>query len=551
MSLSIRNDSLSLQAQHRYAEHVSDANTLVARLASGTRIGAAADDPAGQALAARMASGLKGMSEAMRNINDATSMLQVAEGAMSNVTDSLQRLRELAVASGNGSYGDGDRDTLQREANQILQQITQVGRETEFNGQAVFAQETTSIGGDGQVRNVLDGLRTGWLGASEDLVRQYYGIEGKGAKLTVNLLDSDGAGGVLASVSGNRTGMALNIDMADFGSAATADGGKAPQYSDRVIAHEMVHAVMLSSTSFDFDGADWFAEGTAELIQGADERLAGDIAAAGGAANVVAGFRDAYKYSGGYAASRYLHDQLKALGVDGGIKGVMQYMSGHMEADLSTALNVVSKGRYADVGAFEADFEANGAHYIATRMNLQNADTGAIGGLDADAGPVRSARDVVQDAAMTSRDKPLRNFDVTMPENGGHTNTRRVQVQAGADAADLIELQFSAMNASALGLADLDMGNTAVAVSRIDEAIDFVDRQRVAAGASSNRLDMASANAGTMSVNLAAARDRIQDVDYASTTVKLTRAQILQQAASAILTQANGAPRAVLALLKT
>ncbi len=553
MSLSIRNNALSLMAQHKYAEHVNDANTLIARLASGARIGGAADDPAGQALAARMTSGLKGMSEAMRNISDATSMLQVAEGAMRNVTDSLQRLRELAVASGNASYTDGDRATLQHEAGQILQQITQVGRETEFNGQAVFAQETTSIGGDGKVRNVLEGLRTGWLGASEDLVRQYYGIEGKGAKLTVNLEDSDGAGGVLASISGNRAEMALNIDMADFGvaaGAAAADGGTAPQYSDRVIAHEMVHAVMLSGTSFDFNGADWFAEGTAELIQGADERLAGDIVAAGGVDNVVAGFQDAYKYSGGYAASRYMHDQLKAIGVDGGIKGVMQYMGGHMDADLSTALNVVSKGKYASVGAFEDDFLANGANYINTRMDLHNADTGAIGGLDADAGPARSARDVVQDAAMTSSARPLRNFDVVMPENGGHTNTRRVQVQAGADAADLIELQFSAMNASALGLADLDMRNTAVALSRIDEAIDFVDRQRVAVGASSNRLDLASANAQTMSVNLETARDRIQDVDYASTTVKLTRAQILQQAASAILTQANGEPRAVLALLR-
>ena len=551
MPLSINNNSLALNVQRRYAEHTNDAATLIARLASGTRIAGASDDPAGQALASRMTAGIKGMSEARRNINDATSMLQVADGAMANVSDSLQRLRELAVASGNGAYGDGDRATLQQEAGQILQQITQVGRQTEFNGQAIFAQETTSIGGDPTVRNVLDGLKTGWLGAAEDMVQQYYGISGKGAKLTVNLTDSDGAGGVLASISGGAGAMSLNIDMADFGNAATADGGHAPQYSDRVIAHEMVHAVMLSATSFDFNGADWFREGTAELIQGADERLAGDIKAAGGIDNLVGGFQDSYIYSGGYAASRYLHDQLKVAGVDGGIKGLMQAMSANPTMDLSTALNKVSQGKYADLASFEGDFLAHGADYIRTRMNLENADTGAIGGFDADGGLVRDARAVVPDAAASSSpDKPLRNFDVVMPDNGGHTNTRRVQVQAGQDAADLIELQFSTMNAAALGLADLDLGNTPVALSRIDEAIDFVGRQRVAAGASGNRLDLAVANVQTRSMNMEAARDRIQDVDYASTTVQLTRAQILQQAASAIMTQANGEARSVLALLR-
>jgi len=550
MSLSINNNALSLGAQRKFAEHTNDATRLIARLTSGARIGGASDDPAGQALATRMTSGLKGLSQAMRNINDATSLLQVADGAMANIGDSLQRLRELAVASGNGSYSGSDRATLQKEANQILAQITQTGNGAQFNGQAVFAQDSTSIGGDARTRNVLDGLKSGWLGAAEDLISKYYGIEGRGATLSVNLKDSDGAGGVLASVSGNGAAMSLNIDMADFGAAATADGGSAPQYSDRIIAHEMAHAVMLSSTSFDFNGADWFVEGTAELIQGADERLAGDIANAGGAAGVVAGFQSTYKYSGGYAASRYLHDELKAIGVDGGIKGVLQYMSQNTGADLSQALNAVSVGKYADVAAFEADFLAKGADYIATRMNLTNADAGAIGGLDADGGPSRNARDVVGGAFLTSADKPLRNFKVEMPENGGHTGVKRVQVQVGAGSGDLVELQFSAMNAAALGLADLDLNNTAVSLLRIDGAIDFVGRQRVAAGASGNRLDLVAGNTQTSSVNLEAARGRIQDVDYASTAVKLTRAQILQQAASAMLTQANGEPRAVLALLR-
>ena len=138
------------------------------------------------------------------------------------------------------------------------------------------------------------------------------------------------------------------------------------------------------------------------------------------------------------------------------------------------------------------------------------------------------------------------------PEVGGNTGVRRVQIQAGADGGNgnLIELAFSAMNARALGLGDLDVNNTAVALLHIDQAIDYVDEQRVAVGAAGNRLDLAASNNQTGSVNLQAAQGRIQDVDYASATVQLTRTQILQQAASAMLTQANGQPNAVLALLR-
>lgn len=300
---------------------------------------------------------------------------------------------------------------------------------------------------------------------------------------------------MLASVSGSTESngkvadLSLNLDMADFGSGTAADGG-------------------VTSGGFSYEGA--------------------------------------------YAASRYLHARLKELGVDGGVKGLMTYLSQNQGATLDTALDAVTNHQIASSAAFLADFHANGAAYIGTQMNLTNADTGAIGGLDADGGPARNARDVVSDVGFTSADQPLAHFNTVFPEIGGNTGVNRMQIQAGpgTSAGDLIELQFSAMNASALGLADLDMTRTAVALLHIDQAIGFVDKQRVSAGAASNRLDMAARNTQTASVILAASQSRIQDVDYADTTAKPTRAQILQQAASAMLTQANGQPSAVLALLR-
>lgn len=562
MSLSINNTSLSLHVQRQLAEHTGEVTRLVARLGAGTRIGGAADDPAGQAVSSRMRAQLGGMSQAMRSLNDATSMLQVADGALSNVTDSLQRLRELAVASGNGSYSDRDRATLQQEADGILAQITQMGNGASFNGQAIFAQTYQRGTEDKDKRAVLDSLKAGWLSSAEDMIQQYYGLQADGVGLKINLDTTDGQGGVLASVTGSTapgSDITLNVDMADFrrtgtgtgtGTGSTADGGTGPLYDDRVIAHEMVHAIMLRSTSFNFP--QWFTEGTAELIQGADERLAGALAGGQTAAGIVGTITGGgFSYEGGYVASRYLHDQLKSMGVGGGMKGLMTYLTQHRTADLDTALNAVTGGHYRNTGDFMTDFAAHGANYITGTMNLTNADTGAIGGLDADGGPSRDAQGVVPETGYGTSAQPLRNFRVVYPDlGGGGVGMHRVQVQAGAGAGDVIDMQFAAVNAEALGLTGLDLRNTAVALLHIDDALASVSEQRVQVGAYSNRMDVAASNTQTAATNMAAARSRIDDVDYADSTVQLTRAQILQQAASAILSQANGEPRAVLALLR-
>jgi flagellin len=557
MSLSINHNALSLNAQRHLADHTAEATRLIERLTAGTRINRASDDPAGQAISSRMSSQVRDMSQVMRNITEGTSMLQVADSAMANISDSLQRLRALAVQSGNGGMSDSDRGALQQEAGQILAQITLVGSGTEYNGQALFSDDVGSIGGDDRKRRVIDGLQTGWLASAEAMVKKYYGIEGDGAALTLNLDTTDGQWNVLASVSGSTqangkvTNLSLNLDMADFGGGNSADGGAAFLYNDRVVAHEMVHAIMdrsMNMTSL----PDWFKEGTAELIQGSDERLANAIAGSSATAVVTGVTSGAYSYEGAYAAARYLHDKLKEYGVEGGMKGLMTYLSKNQSATLDTALSAVTGGQIADSTAFLNDFHTNGAAFIAAKMNLSNQDTGAIGGLDADGGPVLDARGVVSDVGSTPAAQPLEHFRMAFPEIGGTTGTRRVQIQVGSGTGkdDLIDLQFGAMNAKALGLADLDMSRTAVALLHIDQAIDFVDKQRVVAGAASNRLDVAAQNTQTFSLNLQAARSRIQDADYADTTVKLTRAQILQQAASAMLTQANGQPNAVLALLR-
>ena len=552
MALTINTNVNAMSARRQaLLQDAANARSLV-RLSSGSRINSAADDAAGLAITDRMSSAIAGMDQARRNIADGTSLLQLAESAMAQVTDNLQRLRTLAVQAANATMSSNEKTALQQEAAHIVAQITQIGQQTMFNGQTVFSQDTTSIGGDASRRAVIDGLRTGWLTSAEKLIKQYYGLEADGAPLTINLNDSDGKFATLAYVQGAGadllSGLTLNIDMADFPPINHPDGGPGDMYSDRIIAHEMVHAVMARTTGW-ATLPKWFIEGTAELIHGADERLAG--AMGGGSAAVIAGVSNSNStYEGAYVASRYLHHKLKEMGVDGGIKGIMLHLSQHQSASLSDALNAVTEGAYADQDAFMVDFQANGANFIDNEMDLTNSDTGAIGGFDADGGPERSARDVMLDTTDRDPDDPLVGFTEVFPEVDTQIETNKVQIQAGYKAGDIIAFSLGPMNAQALGLGDLDMRRAQAALLHVDEALAFVAEQRVTVGASLARLDSATARLATESNNLNASRSRIKDTDFAAETTQLLRSQILQQAASAMLTQANSMPNAVLALLR-
>ncbi len=187
MSLSISTNVLSLQAQRRASVAGEDIARTIGRLTSGLRVNSAKDDAAGLAIADRMTASMNGLNQAGRNINDAASMLQVADSAMAQVTDNLQRLRQLAVQGGSSAFSSSDRDALQEEARQILASITEIATNTEFNGETVFSQDLGSIGGDKAKRAVIDGLKSsGWLTQSEKLISKYYGIQGDGANLRID-----------------------------------------------------------------------------------------------------------------------------------------------------------------------------------------------------------------------------------------------------------------------------------------------------------------------------------------------------------------------------
>jgi flagellin len=531
--------------RHAYATESALARALQ-RLSSGLRVNSAADDAAGLAITERMTSHIRGADQSKRNVNDSISLLQVADGVMANLVTNLQRLRELAVQAGNATNGKADKAALQREADQLLAGISASANQAAFNGESLFSQSTVSIGGDPNKRLMLDRLRLGWYHEAEKRIETYYGLKGDGASLNIDVDGfTDGPANVLAFVQGLIAGdgklfnLRMAFDMQDFAPPNTS--------TDRVVAHELTHAVMMRTMNF-ASLPLWFIEGTAELIHGADERLAGAVAGIGAAA-VVASVGGGFSYEGSYAASRYLHDQLKQLGVPGGIKGLMQYLNTNQSANLDTALNAVTGGVYATTAAFVADFTANGVNYITTEMNLTNADTGAVGGLDADGGAEVTSAGIISDTNQYA--EVLEGFDEHFPTLGGTTGTKRYQLQIGENVGDTMTVELAAMNASALGLDGFNLqGLAGFNLLHVDQALEFVNKQRAVVGASISRLESVTNTLTAQSENLTASRSRIADADYAIETVALAKATILRNAATAMTAQANASPQMVLSLLK-
>lgn len=572
MAVSVNTNVISLAAQRNSSQVAATLETTMRRLATGLRINSAKDDAAGLAISERMTSLIRGSNQAGRNANDSISLLQTAEGTLSSITENLQRIRELAVQAVNGGYTTSDRQALQGEVTRLAQEIDRMAGTASFNGRKLFDQGRDSAVGDKDQLAVLDGLQGagGWLGNSERMIRDLFGIEGDGAAISIELTSfTDGAGGTAARVvssvgaSGYGNNLRMQIDMADFTPANLPNGGSGPFFNDRIVAHEMVHAVMARSTNFgnlaNNPNATWLLEGAAEFIHGADERLAGDIAANGGGAAgraaVVAAVGNGFSgssldYSGGYAATRYLHDQIKQAG-GSGLKDLMQYMSQNPAATLDDAFANATQGLYANNAAFLADFATNGAAFVAT-MNLTNADTGAIGGLDADGGAVKTASNVVANGAAAAGPDVLDRFaesyeQIVVTDSGRNELT----FQVGANMGETVSVGLGAVNLGALGLDEHDVVNEAARVIRqVDRALDYVSAERGNAAAQLNRFERIVDGLQDQAQNASAARGRLQDADFAIETTAMTRAQIIQQSSTAIVAQANGLPSMVLALLR-
>src|SRR5574337_1234037 len=162
MSLTINTNLASLNAQRNLTASQSSLQTSMQRLSSGLRINSAKDDAAGLAIATRMDSQVRGMNVAIRNANDGISLSQTAEGALGQISDALQRMRELAVQAANGSNSDSDKDSLDQEFGQLAQEIQRVAGGTTFNGLNILGANARGLAGDYQADERAGVARLSW-----------------------------------------------------------------------------------------------------------------------------------------------------------------------------------------------------------------------------------------------------------------------------------------------------------------------------------------------------------------------------------------------------
>lgn len=613
-AMRIQHNIAALNTHRKLNANNKDINKTLEKLSSGYKINRAGDDAAGLAISEKMRGQIRGLNMAGKNIQDGISLIQTAEGALNEVHSILQRQRELMVQAANDTNTEEDKQKIQHEVKALLEEIDNISETTHFNGIALLAGGGTIPPGGGggtgggtgsfaglppepavdpNVANqlVLDPnatlhekiatmLTASALSEGVKRIGDYYGLTLSGEPMNVNIYNNPG-GGALASVSyyydtdGTGKGINLNINEAYFNEMSYPDGGTYPQYFDRVMTHELAHAVMAATTNFR-SMPMWFVEGTAEFINGADERLAIDLAIEGkddliaaiGDGNDSSWGNSSLDYSTGYLATKYLHDKLKAAG-KAGVKDVLTYMQGDTSRTFADALKDIAG--YNTVKDFANDFKQNGGAFL-DNLDLTNADVGAIGGADADNGSVLDARNVIDDTLASNPNDPTNGaFVLTWPQgldtvfakatnpyqttqsyNMDFSLTRlaEVKIQLGANERQQVGVKLATVNTTQLGIKSINAELRAdSSITKLDAAIESVSRVRSYFGAMQNRLEHSYESVMNTSENLTSAESRIRDTDMAKDMMNFTKQNILIQAAQSMLGQANQQPQGVLQLL--
>jgi len=491
--MSVINTNISaLSAQASLRRTSLDASTSMERLSTGIRINSAKDDAAGLAISTRMTANIRGMAAAIRNSNDGISLTQTAEGSLSAIQNNLQRIRELAVQSANSGNSQSDRDSMNLEAQQMITEIDRVAANAAFNGTKLL---------DGTLKD-----NQFQVGSGNDTTD----------RISISIANAKASAlGVVGATTGTST-----FETTSTVSTVALSAGDLS-----------IKGYAISSSSGDgvsYKSADGSAIAKANAIN-ASSSLTGITAVA-----VSNTFTTAAAATGTLATAA---GDLLINGVDIGPLSEAATATERVQ-QLVGAINAKSAqtGVSASVNASTAtfiDFTALDGRNITTTAGATVAD-----GLDG----VVAALDTTTTAKLKFTSA---------------TGEATVVVTGTANGLDATQLTTSnTMTASTVTgqtVSSVDLStqaNSQKALSILDAAINTVTNSRANLGAYQNRFEAAISNLENTSTNLQASRSRILDTDYAKETTNLAKSQIVQQAATAMLAQANQSSQSVLALLK-
>ena len=518
MASTINTNVQSLTAQRNLGVSQNSLSTSMQRLSSGLRINSAKDDAAGLAISERMGTQVRGLNQAARNANDGVSMAQTAEGALGTIGNNLQRIRELAVQSRNATNSDGDRSAMNSEVQQLKQEIQRVAEQTNFNGTKLlngsFQNQAFQVGANqGQTINIaqIANSNINELGSWDSAVTSASatGIKPAGSAAVAATKTDSVVSGTFTPAAATTAGktFAFTVDGASVLSKLST-GTASP--ADAVTIAEMDTAVTAFVTAS--NGA-YTQTGTVSAGTLALSKTDGT--------DMVIGLASNFETAGSFAA------------------GIVGTHTGGTPA-VKASFDAIATGEFTLTGT-KADGSAGAAVdiVVAKAGSASDRTTALVNAINAKTHETNVTASVVNGAL--SMQSATGNFTV-----GGAKATSGAGLTAGVTSNH-------AVGTAKNGFAALDISTTTGAddaILAMDAALKSVNSSRADLGAIQNRFSSVVDNLNTNSENLSAARSRILDADFAQETANLSRSQILQQAGTAMVAQANQLPQGVLSLLR-
>jgi len=594
----INTNVASLNSQRSLNMSQASLSTSLQRLSSGLRINSAKDDAAGLAISTRMSSQVTGLNQASRNANDGISLAQTAEGGLQSITDSLQRMRELSVQASNATNTATDRAALQQEVDTLVQQINTVASQTAFNGvkllDGTFNAQSFQIGansGEALTINSLASAKADALGVG-----------------TTSSFSSTTAGAVATGAIA-----AGGITVNGFGiGPSVRDGLSAAGSNDSAISKAAAFNAVSGQTGVTAKASATTLAGIANTAQAAIAGDATDFiyvnnvklgAIAAGAdavtqgANVAAAFNAVSNQSGVTATFSTSTGAVSLTAADGRNMSLIGAGTGADIANTGLTIgaggDIVAAGASTgaalaagdltingyDIGAVAADAAATPGNNLAAAINALTSKTGVtatnnsgtltlsagegqaitISGNLAHATATETATGFSADQLGAGADETANAASSNAVITRGNitlssTNSAGITLSGSDIARSGLSSAYTAATATfGAGIASVDL-TTATgaqnAIATIDSALANINSSRANLGALQNRFASVVSNLATTSENLTASRSRILDADFAAETANLSRGQIMQQAGTAMLAQANSLPQGVLSLLR-
>ncbi|MEF8748052.1 MAG: flagellin [Candidatus Accumulibacter propinquus] len=570
----------SLNSQRSLNTSQASLTTSLQRLSSGLRINSAKDDAAGLAISSRMSSQISGLNQASRNANDGISLAQTAEGGLESISDSLQRMRELAVQSSNASNTSTDRAAIQTEVNQLIQQINTVGGQTAFNGVKLldgsFNSQSFQIGANTGEKITISSIASAkadalGVGTTSSYSTSLTSTVTTGAiatgGITVNGFGvgpsvGDGVSSsltVLSTVGTTGTSLAagdIKINGVSIGPVGATTAGTAMASAivtaigasvTNVTATNNAGVITLTSKN----GTDITLELTATAATNSGLTAGTTKVGADSAIAKAAAFNTVTGQTGVSAvATTTTFTTAAALSSNAAVAGDdTDYIK----------INGVKLGAIA--AGTNANFTDQGNNVVAA-INAVSNQTGVTATFDNTSTKISLAaadgRTITVEAAGTAVAANVGFAPGTANTYGGLKLTSSTSAGINVGGANIgttaLTAGYTAATATfGAGIASVDLttaSGAANAISTIDAALSNINSSRANLGAVQNRFSSVVSNLAATSENLTASRSRIMDTDFAAETASLSRNQILQQAGTAMLAQANSLPQGVLALLR-